>query len=128
MKQRVFWSIIACMAASSGIGYAHHSFAATYDDRRSIQIEGSIVQVLFRNPHSFVTVDDKNGVRWGIEWGGVSQLFTRGVNRDTLKTGDQVVITATPGREPEDHRALMKALRRPSDGFAWGNLPGQTFE
>jgi hypothetical protein len=55
--------------------------------------------------------------RWWIEWGGPSQL--KGFNRDTLKAGDVVVITAYPSRFTGDHRARMKTLSRPSDGLTW---------
>ena len=32
-----------------GAARAHHSFAATYDETRTIKIEGKLVQFLFRN-------------------------------------------------------------------------------
>jgi hypothetical protein len=52
---------------------AHHSFPATYLVDQQVKIEGTMVQFLFRNPHSFVHVmaPDKNGVmqRWAVEWG-----------------------------------------------------------
>ncbi len=33
---------------------AHHSFEATYIEDQAVTIEGELVQLLFRNPHSFV--------------------------------------------------------------------------
>lgn len=111
---------------------AHHSFAATYDETRTIKIEGKLVQFLFRNPHSFVHVmapDDKGQMqRWAVEWGGTGVLGAQGVNRETLKPGDVVVITGPPGRDPADFRMRMITLHRPSDGFGWGTKPGETFD
>src|SRR5258708_39990594 len=56
----------------------HHSYGATYLEDKTITLDGSIVQMLFRNPHSYVQVDvkDANGqvLRWNVEWGGVVQL------------------------------------------------------
>ena len=43
-----------------------------------------------------------------------SQLFKN------LRPGDHVIITGNPGRNPDDHRARMVNLVRPSDGFKWG--------
>src|ERR1044071_8065782 len=84
--------------------YAHHSFAATYREKDSVTIEGELVQLDFRNPHSFVHVDvkEKAGttVRYAIEWGGVGQLGQQGVTRETLKVGDHVIISGAPGRNP----------------------------
>ena len=111
---------------------AHHSFAATYDETRTIKIEGKLVQFLFRNPHSFVHVmapDDKGQMqRWAVEWGGTSVLGAQGVNRETLKPGDVVVITGPPGRDPADFRMRMITLHRPADGYGWGTKPGETFD
>jgi hypothetical protein len=111
---------------------AHHSFAATYIEDRSVTIEGELVQVLFRNPHSFVhmTVKERDGslVRYSIEWGGAAQLGVQGVTRETLKLGDRLVVSGNPGRNPADHRVRMISLHRPSDGFGWGNKPGEVVD
>src|SRR4051794_14945378 len=118
--------VLITFVLSAAVGSAHHSFAATYDDKKIVEVEGSIVLVLFRNPHSFVALQDKDGVRWNFEWAAGAQLATGGVSRETLKTGDHVIIKGNPGRDvAEDHRCLMKALTRPSDGWNWGTNPGQ---
>jgi hypothetical protein len=111
--------------------YAHHSYAATYDVTREIKLEGKLVQFVYRNPHSFVHMmapDDK-GVpqRWAVEWSGTTQLGSQGVNRETLKVGDEVVVFARPSRVPGEFLALMLRLKRTSDGFAWGS-PGQAVD
>ncbi|PYR64795.1 MAG: hypothetical protein DMF87_15625 [Acidobacteria bacterium] len=112
--------------------YAHHSFAATYREKDSVTIEGELVQLDFRNPHSFVHLDvkEKDGtvVRYAVEWGGVGQLGQQGVTRETLRVGDHVIITGAPGRNPADHRVRMVTLKRPSDGFTWGQAAGQTVD
>ncbi len=112
--------------------YAHHSFAATYDEKKVVKIEGKLVQFLFRNPHSFVHVEapDENGQvqRWAVEWGGAGQLGTQGVTRNTLKVGDVVIITGSLSRSPGEHRVRMNTLRRTSDGFGWGARPGETVD
>ena len=45
--------------------FAHHSFAATYFEDKNITVEGTLVQFMFRNPHSFVHIeapDDKGNM------------------------------------------------------------------
>jgi hypothetical protein len=120
--------LVACAASL----YAHHSFASTYHEDKTIKIEGEIKQFQFRNPHSFVTVeapDDKGRMqRWGVEWGGATQLGGQGVTRYTLRVGDVVVITGRPGRTETDHRILMQTLLRKSDGFGWGNRAGEVVD
>jgi hypothetical protein len=111
--------------------YAHHSYAATYDVTREVRLEGKLVQFVYRNPHSFVHImapDDKGVTqRWAVEWSGTTQLGNQGVNKESLKVGDEVVIVARPSRVTGEYRALMLRLKRTSDGFAWGS-PGQTVD
>ena len=125
--------LIVALAGMAGPRvFAHHSFSATYLEDQAVTIEGELVQFIFRNPHSFVhvMVTEKDGskVRYAVEWGGAGQLGGQGVSRETLKPGDVVVITGSPGRNPAEHRVRMVSLRRPKDGFGWGQKAGETFE
>jgi Family of unknown function (DUF6152) len=107
--------------------YTHHSFAAAYVEGERVTVEGDLVQFLFRSPHSFVHVEGKdkdgNTVRWAVEWAGTARLAETGINKGTLKIGDHVIITGTPGRDPADHRVRLLTLTRPKDGFTWGDKP-----
>lgn len=120
------------IAAVTSAAAAHHSFTATYFEDQTVQIEGKLLQFMFRNPHSFVHVEapgeDGEMHRWAVEWGGAGQLANQGVTNQTLKPGDVVTITGNPGRNPTDFRLRMRYLRRNSDGFDWGNRPGETFD
>ena len=111
---------------------AHHSFAATYLEDQTVTVEGELVQFLFRNPHSFVhlMVKEKDGTmaRYAIEWGGTGQLGGQGITRETLKPGDVVVVSGSPGRNPIDKRVRLITLQRPKDGFVWGKKPGETVD
>jgi len=115
----------------SAATWAHHSFAATYSESETITIEGKMVQFSFRNPHSFVQVEvtgeDGETVRWAVEWAGTAQLQRTGVENDTLKYGDMVVVTGNPGRRPEQHRLRMRTVSRP-DGFTWGTNPEEVVD
>ena len=112
--------------------YAHHSLSATYYPEKEIKLEGKILDLLLRNPHSFLQIeapDDKGVVqRWSLEWRSSGQLGQAGIKRDTLKVGDEVTITMNPSRTPGDHRGALKTLHRKSDGFGWGTNPGETIE
>jgi hypothetical protein len=118
----------ACLLLGAHV-YAHHSFPGTYVDDRTITIQGELVQILFRNPHSFVhvmvTQNDGSVVRYAVEWVGASELGRQGVTAATLKSGDYVVISGAPGRNAADHRVRMTSLRRPKDGFGWTLPPGR---
>ena len=133
MKRSLLLGIITTVILMSVVtAYAHHSFAATYQEDKKIQIEGKIASFTFRNPHSFLYINapDEAGTmqRWTIEWGGAGVLESQGLTRDTLKAGDAVVITGAPGRDVTEHRMRMASLRRTADGFGWGNKAGEKFD
>lgn len=132
MRGMLLVAAIVVLAAVGAPALAHHSFAATYDESRTVRIEGRLVQFLYRNPHSFVHVmaPDEHGQerRWSVEWGGAGQLSGQGVTRETLKPGDVVTISGHPGRNPAEHRIRMVTLRRASDGFGWGTRAGETVD
>jgi hypothetical protein len=130
MKRTLLAQIVTAGAMiSAGRAYAHHSFAATYLEDKTQKIEGKVVQFLYQNPHSFLTVEgaDEKGVmqRWSIEWGSSGHLSRQGVTRDSLKVGDRVVVMGHPGRTAEDHRLHMVSIRRPADEWKWGEDPEQ---
>ena len=128
--RKVILLLCAFLTAGS-VAWAHHSYGATYNSKKEIKLEGKLVQFVYRNPHSFVTVQapDETGApqRWAVEWAGTTQLGQAGVSRESLKVGDEIVVVARPSRVPGEFRALMVTLKRPSDGFAWGG-PGQVVD
>jgi len=111
---------------------AHHSFAAVYEAHRTVQIEGKIVQFLFRNPHSVLHVlaPDESGEtkRWAIEWQGATQLGAGGISAQTVRPGDPVIVTGNPGRVAEEHRILLVTIERTTDGFGWGTRRGEVVD
>lgn len=125
MKRAFLASAILGAVGLAGVApvSAHHSFAATYFEDQTQKIEGDLVQFQFRNPHSYVHVeapDDKGEMhRWTIEWGSGMQLSTQGLTATTLRVGDHVIVTGSPGRDPEDYRLRMRSIERPKDGFKW---------
>jgi len=123
MKARLALLFVIAISTTSVTVWGHHSFAATYDESKTIEIQGKIVVFQFRNPHSFVTVEvtDKNGkkVRWGVEGPGSTQLANSGIQNDTLRYGDEVVVTGNPSRTPDEAKLRMRTMKRP-DGFSFG--------
>jgi hypothetical protein len=118
--------VLTFIAASfvSVRAYAHHSFASTYLEGQQMTVEADVIQFLYRNPHSFLQLESKDPktgktIRWAVEWGAGGQLGRQGVQRDTLRPGDHVIVVGQPGRDPEAHRLRMISIKRPSDGWSW---------
>ena len=119
------FTLLALIMASTFIGqaFAHHSFSATYNADKTVKIEGSVKEFLWRNPHSFIRVEapDEKGVMqvWSLEWGGGAQLQGMHVTRESVKPGDHVIVTGQPGRDPSEHRIRLQTIMRTSDGWKW---------
>jgi hypothetical protein len=103
------------------------------EDAPPTEIRGTLKSFKIQNPHSYVQIEDEkltdkegNAVRWVVEWGAAAQLATQNVSATTLKSGDKVVVTGAPGRNPEDFRLLMRTITRPADGWKWP-VGNQTF-
>jgi len=102
--------------------HAHHSFAGTYSSE-TVTVKGTVVEFLFRNPHSAIlleTPDKKNKtITWAAEWGTAGQLSRQGIEKDTLQPGDRVIISGNPSRNTAYHRLRIGTVTRPSDGWNW---------
>src|SRR4030095_13425698 len=98
-----FFSAVA--AAACGVllfvatdpAWAHHSFAAEYDADMPGKNQGTVTNVEWSNPHSWITIDVKkeNGAveTWEIEAGAPNAMFRRGFNKDSLPIGTEIVVT-----------------------------------
>ena len=117
------WALVIGTALFCGRhAWAHQAFASTYS-LEMVKIEGRVVEFLFRNPHSVVLVETpgekRQTITWAAEWGTAGQLRRQGIEKDTLKAGDHVIITGNPSRNSAEHRLRMGDITRPSDGWKW---------
>jgi hypothetical protein len=103
--------------------YAHHSFARDYFEDQSVTYEGNVSQFQYRNPHALLMFDvrgDRGQMQtYAAEWRGTNRLAAAGITASTLKPGDRVVVTGSPGRKASDRRLHLKGIHRPSDGWRW---------
>ena len=102
---------------------AHHSFAAEYYEDQTMTVTGQLVEFDYRAPHAWVHVrgvDDQNRPQtYAAEWANPSRLSRDNVTKETLRPGDTLILTGSPGRNPQDHRLHLKLVERPADGWRW---------
>ena len=113
---------IAFMMAGISAG-AHHSFAAYYFESQSISIEGEVQEFHYRSPHAillFTARSPEGQMRtYAAEWGNPRRLGGQGIDKDTLRPGDRVVVTGSPGRVGSEYKVHLKGIHRPADGWSW---------
>jgi hypothetical protein len=75
---------------------AHHAFGAEFDANRPVLLKGKIVKVELVNPHAWIHVEvpkDGGGTEvWMVEGGTPNTLLRRGITKNTLQIGTDVVV------------------------------------
>ena len=84
-----------------GVVSAHHSVAG-YDTKSEVTLRGTVVEYNWKNPHVFVVwnVKDENGkvVQWIGEMNSPTSMIQVGMNRSSLKPGDEIVLVVNPSK------------------------------
>jgi len=87
---------------SSGLGLAHHSVAANFDQSKTLDVVGKVKKIELRNPHSEITLEvakPGGGVtEFHVEWSDKNSLLRRTVPVSKMHVGDKVTINVNPSR------------------------------
>ena len=82
--------------------HAHHAFAADYEAGNEGVIEGTITEVIYKNPHAryYVDVTKNDGTTeiWDLQTMNLMMLGRVGWKKDTLKVGDKIKVEGVLGR------------------------------
>ena len=89
MTRDVWLVVVALLMLSVKRAGGHHSFAAEFDDSRTIQVQGVVTEFRLVNPHAtmFMNVSDEAGktVKWEVEFAGRLNLAKGGWTPSTIK-------------------------------------------
>jgi len=114
-------AVLMLLAASRGL-LAHHSPADTYRTGERATVEGVIVAVVLRSPHSFIEVQGPDRQRkmrvWAVECGD-SRAVRALVAEGKLRPGDRVIVMGEPARDEGQWRVRLLSLVRQRDGWQW---------
>lgn len=106
MKIKLFLGAAAIAAGTAVISMpasAHHAFSAEFDANLPISVNGPIIRVEWINPHSWIhlmnTNEDGTQQAWMVEGGTPNTLLRRGINRDSLKLGTEIVVTGYQSKD-----------------------------
>ncbi len=100
------------LGAWSGV-HAHHSSAPFYDHSRVIEVEGTITEVFWQNPHIRFTLQDDDSQEWDIEATSVSVLSRWGLTGDVIPVGARVRLAGSAGKLSE-HAMWVTNILLPS--------------
>jgi hypothetical protein len=118
--------VMLAAAWGASLAAAHHSVGGVYRDDERVTIEGELVTLVYRSPHSYLHVlapdRQKHQRMWAIETASGPNL------RQTLASvglvpGDRVIVTGDPARDDGTWRMRLRTIVRPRDGWRWTEVP-----
>jgi len=130
MRTNMYVAIIreVALAAAAALvttpALAHHS-RSNFDLDSTVEVEGTVTEFAWNNPHAFAVVEGKKGdgpvEKWTFELNSTPVLTRFGWTPGTLKQGDHVVARGNPDRNP-DRRFIYANLfiKNGQEIWAWG--------
>lgn len=97
MKPTILTLVVALLLPASAAVVAHHGFSSEYDEKKPLNLTGTVTKIEWMNPHArfYLDVKDASGkvTTWNFELASVNSLRRNGWTQFTLKVGE--VVTAS---------------------------------
>ena len=90
-----FASSFAILAAP-GVAVAHHSFFGRFDTQKVVELEGEVTDVVWQNPHAYISLRVDGGVAWEIETSSATVLKRLRIEPGTIHVGDRIRVAGNP--------------------------------
>ena len=103
MREKLVMAIAAVGLIGAAVpAWAHHSFAAEYDAKKPVRFTATVTKVEWINPHTWIHLEVKNKdgstTEWMMEAGSPNTLIRRGIHKDALPVGTELVIDGYQAR------------------------------
>jgi hypothetical protein len=103
MKISLLCVLAIVLGLSAMPALAHHSFAAEYDNKKPVDLTGTVTKVEWMNPHArfYLDVKDDTGkvTNWEFELGSPNGLMRQGWTRNSMKIGDSISVQGSMAKD-----------------------------
>jgi len=103
MKISLLCVLAIVLGLSAMPALAHHSFAAEYDNKKPVDLTGTVTKVEWMNPHArfYLDVKDDSGkvTNWEFELGSPNGLMRQGWTRNSMKIGDVINVQGSMAKD-----------------------------
>ena len=104
MKPRVLPLAFILIVTLTAPILAHHSVSAEFDSTKPVTLTGTVTNVDWMNPHTYVFVDVNDNTAgkartWACELTSPNELARRGFTRGSIKVGMSVRVTGTRAKD-----------------------------
>jgi len=93
--------------------WAHHAFAAEFDQNKPLKLKGTVTKWEVTNPHSWIHIDVKGDdgqvVGWMIEGGSPNNLYRLGFTKESLPPGSEILVEGYQAKDGST-RAVGRSL------------------
>ena len=125
-----FATLSLLLIGSTATLWAHHAFAAEFDNTKPLKLRGKVTKVELINPHSWFHIDVKGDdgkvTSWMIEGGSPNALIRLGYTQQSLPVGTEIIVDAFQAKDGSN-KACGVDLVNAADGkrlFLGGSAPG----
>ena len=103
-------AVIACvgivLAGGAARLAAHHAFAAEFDIKKPVKLQGTVTRMEWINPHAWIHIDVKGPdgkiTSWMVEGGSPNILLRRGFSKQSLEEGTVVIVEGYQAKNGEN--------------------------
>src|SRR6185295_1424677 len=92
--------------------FGHHAFGGEFDPNKPVLLKGPVTKVEWVNPHAWIHIEvtkpDGTTEEWMVEGGTPNTLLRRGLTRESLTYGTELIVD---GYQTKDH-SLKRANGR----------------
>ena len=104
MRIRLVLAVAAMALVAAAVpAWAHHAFASEFDATKPVKFTATVTKMEWINPHAWMHVavkkPDGTTENWMIEAGSPNSLFRRGITKNTVRVGMQVVVDGYQARD-----------------------------